>query len=169
MLSIDVIVCEADVPPSVEKGITPVLSSDFLLPIHVRQEDASSPNAIIPLLNQWKLVQSDDPFLADRFLNFFRVCPTIEDEQSPGADLQVMLGSKLIPDQSILFQFVKILSEQSQMDLLQQYTNDDLSAYAQSVTNWQVMFQCLQEYRRKAIDLSERRERTDSQKQTTFS
>ena len=71
-------------------------------------------------------------------------------------------------DESILFQFVAISSEQDQMDLFRQYTNDDLSAYAQSVTNWQMVFQCLQEYRRKAIDLSEK-QRTFPQEQQAFS
>jgi hypothetical protein len=38
------------------------------------------------------------------------------------------------------------------MELFQQYTNDDLSCYGQSIIDWQSMFQCLQEYRKKAKD-----------------
>jgi len=42
------------------------------------------------------------------------------------------------------------------MELFQKYTNDDLSSYAQSTINWQLMFQHLQDYRKKAIEQSRR-------------
>lgn len=40
------------------------------------------------------------------------------------------------------------------MELFQQYTNDDLSSYAQSAIDWQSMFRYLQDYRQKAIEQS---------------
>ena len=40
------------------------------------------------------------------------------------------------------------------MELFQEYTNDDLSSYAQSTIDWQSMFYCLQDYRKKAIEQS---------------
>ncbi|CAF4925229.1 unnamed protein product, partial [Rotaria socialis] len=39
------------------------------------------------------------------------------------------------------------------MELLEEYIKDDESScYVQSNINWRVMFQCLQEYRKKAIE-----------------
>jgi hypothetical protein len=40
------------------------------------------------------------------------------------------------------------------MELFQKYTNDDLSSYAQSIINWKLMFQYLQDYRKKAVEQS---------------
>lgn len=53
--------------------------------------------------------------------------------------------------------FIPITSHERQMELFQQYTNDDVSSYAQSAINWQTMFHCLQDYRQKAIEQSRRR------------
>jgi hypothetical protein len=43
------------------------------------------------------------------------------------------------------------------MELFRKYTNDDLSSYAQSTIDWQSMFQCLQDYRKKAIEQSNKK------------
>jgi hypothetical protein len=43
------------------------------------------------------------------------------------------------------------------MELFQQYTNDDLSSYAQSAIKWKSMFEHLQDYRKKAIDQSDKK------------
>jgi hypothetical protein len=55
------------------------------------------------------------------------------------------------------FKFIPIPSNGRQMELFQQYTNDDLSGYAQSAINWQSIFQYLQDYRKKAIEQSNKK------------
>jgi hypothetical protein len=55
---------------------------------------------------------------------------------------------------SFLFKFIHISSNERQMELFQKYTNDDLSSYAQSIINWKLMFQYLQDYRKKAVEQS---------------
>lgn len=58
--------------------------------------------------------------------------------------------------------FTPIPSTERQMELFQQYVNDDLSLDIQSKIDWQSMFQCLKDYRQKAVDQSKRNTLSDS-------
>ncbi len=54
----------------------------------------------------------------------------------------------------IFLKFIPITSHERQIELFQQYTNDDLGSYTQSTIDWQSMFHCLQDYRQKSIEQS---------------
>jgi hypothetical protein len=89
ILLLDIIECELEIKPSVDQQETPPHRPDFLLPIHIRQEDKSSQNDIIPLLNQWKLIESPDDLSSDHFQDFYRICPTVNNNESDSPKLQV--------------------------------------------------------------------------------
>ena len=57
---LDVIECKPEIKSPLKKRDVPVRQPDFLLPIHVRQDAGAPQNAIIPLLNQWQLIPTDD-------------------------------------------------------------------------------------------------------------
>ncbi|CAF2665735.1 unnamed protein product [Rotaria sp. Silwood2] len=133
---LDIIECEPEKKSCHDKQETHLLQSDFLLPVHIRQEEKSSENNYIPLLNQWKLTDSNDDLSLNDFQNFYRICPTINNNETYSPKLQ----------------FLDIPSIERQMELFQQYTNDDLNFDVQSTIDWQTMFQCLQDYRKKAIE-----------------
>ena len=132
----DIIECKLELKPISLPEEIPSHLPDFLLPIHIRQEDKSPPNDIIPLLNQWKLIEFNDEISSDHLQNFSRLSSTINPQEIDSLKLQV----------------IPIPSPEHQMELFQQYTNDDLSSYAQSSINWKSMFHSLQDYRAKAIE-----------------
>jgi hypothetical protein len=88
-LLLDIIECELEIKPSIEQQEIHSHPPDFLLPIHIRQEDKSSQNDIIPLLNQWKLIESNDEILSDHLQNFDRICPTIKNNETNSPKIQV--------------------------------------------------------------------------------
>ncbi|CAF1375268.1 unnamed protein product [Rotaria sordida] len=132
----DIIECESEIKSSNDEQEIHLPQSDFLLPVHIRQEEKSSENNSIHLLNQWKLIDSNDDISLNYFQNFYRICPTINNNETNLPKLQ----------------FTHIPSIERQMELFQQYTNDDLNFDVQSTIDWQIMFQCLKDYRKKAIE-----------------
>ncbi len=138
---LDIIECEIELKPSLEQQDLHPHQPDFLLPVHIRQQDQSPQDNIIPLLNQWKLIESNDDISPNHLQEFHRICPKDDNNQTDLPQFQC--------------KFIPIPSNERQMELFQQYTNDDLSSYAQSVVDWQLMFQHLQDYRKKAIEQSE--------------
>jgi hypothetical protein len=86
---LDIIECEPEIQPSIELPETPPRRPDFLLPIHIRQEDKSPKNDIIPLFDQWKLTESDDDISSDHLRNFYRISPTTNHNEIDSSKLQV--------------------------------------------------------------------------------
>ncbi len=87
---LEIIECELEIKPSHEQQETHSHQPDFLLPIHIRQEDKSLQNDIIPLINQWKLIESNDDDISSNDLqNFYRICPTINKNENDFPKLQV--------------------------------------------------------------------------------
>ncbi|CAF1083083.1 unnamed protein product [Adineta ricciae] len=133
----DIIECDVELEPSLSIE-QPESQTDFLLPVHVRQDDTSSQDEIIPLISRWKVeeVDDDDSISLHHSNDFYRICPFNNPDQIASPRVQ----------------FKHIPSRDRQMELFQQYTNDELSSYAQSTIDWQTMFQYLQDYRTKAIE-----------------
>ena len=137
---LDVIECEPEIKSPIHKREVPVRHPDFLLPIHVRQGVDASPDEIVPLLNQWQLIPiEDDPLPSDHLGHFPRLSSASHHNEST-------------PPLVIAVQFTKITSPERQMELFQQYTNDDLSSYGQFTTDWPSMFQSFQDSRQTATE-----------------
>ena len=131
---IDIIECEPEKEKEIssepETNQTTVV--DYLLPIHVRQSEEPSVNRIIPLMNQWNFIESNDTEPSTNILSeFYRICPITPNDHCNKSEIQ----------------FEKITSKERQLELFQRYVNDDLTDYAQSAINWAATFQRLQEYR----------------------
>ncbi|CAF3402597.1 unnamed protein product [Rotaria socialis] len=135
----DIIECEPEIKLSDKRSNNHVPRSDFLIPVHVRQEDnLSKDECVSSLLNSWKLIDSNDDLLSKHSQDFYRMCPTSSNSNETN---------------SPKLQFIQISSIERQMELLEEYIKDDESScYVQSNINSRVMFQCLQEYRKKAIE-----------------
>ncbi|UJR15561.1 hypothetical protein I4U23_002500 [Adineta vaga] len=133
----DIVECDLETQSSTEQLESEPRQPDFLEPIHVRQEgNKSSQDAIIPLFNQWKVTESDDDLRCGHLGDFYRICPSKNHNEIVSQKVQLK----------------HITSHERQMELFQQYTNDELSSYAQSTIDWPTMFQQLQDYRKKAIE-----------------
>jgi hypothetical protein len=80
---LDIIECEL-------ASSIPTVQPDFILPVHIRQEEKSLENGIIPLFNQWKLIESNDDDLSLNYLeNFHRIGPTVNNPQINSSKLHV--------------------------------------------------------------------------------
>ncbi|CAF0829067.1 unnamed protein product [Adineta ricciae] len=101
---------------------------DYIIPVHIRQSTSSSCIKTDSLLND--TITSDDDDVPYSTEEFYRICPTIIHYQSPLAKLT----------------FTKISSSERQMELFEQYTKE------QPLIDWKSMFECLQDYRAKAIE-----------------
>ena len=75
--SSDVIECDVDVPciPPPPPPLPAATSTDFLLPVHIRQTNLAT-HEILPVLDRWHLIDSEELDPSDRLKNFFRICPT---------------------------------------------------------------------------------------------
>lgn len=59
------------------------------MPVHIRQEDASSEKDDVPVLSQWKFNDSDDNLLLNHNENFYRICPIVNHNETNSLNLQV--------------------------------------------------------------------------------
>ncbi|CAF0847203.1 unnamed protein product [Rotaria sordida] len=119
--------CESQIKISSEQQKSDKHQSNCLLPIHIRQLNNSLYNDIIPCFNERKF---NDDNLSHSSQEFYRICPTIVNNQNHLPKIE----------------FIKISSTERQMELFNQYTND------QSIINWTSMFKDLQDYRKKVIE-----------------
>ncbi len=97
---LEIIECEL---PSSDPQESQSHQPDFLLPIHIRQEEKSLQNSILPLLNQWKLIESNDDLSSSHLENFYRICPTVNNPQINSPTLQVNYHISLFSSSRSLF------------------------------------------------------------------
>ncbi|CAF2782624.1 unnamed protein product [Rotaria sp. Silwood2] len=119
--------CESQIKTSCQHQESDNRQSDFVLPIHIRQLNNSLSNDIIPCFNERKF-NDDNSFCSSQ--EFYRICPTIVNNQNHLPKIE----------------FIKISSTERQIELFNQYTNDE------SIINWKSMFEGLQDYRKKVIE-----------------
>ncbi|CAF3692369.1 unnamed protein product [Rotaria sp. Silwood1] len=119
--------CESQIKISSQQQESENHQSNFLLPIHIRQLYNSLNNDIIPCFNERKFNDDNSSYSSQEF---YRICPTNVNNQNHLPKLK----------------FIKISSTERQMELFNQYTND------QSIINWKSMFESFQDYRKKVIE-----------------
>lgn len=86
---LDVIECEVERKAASNPVESSLQSTDFLLPVHIRQEEKCLENEIIPRLKGWKVNQSNDDLSSNYLQKFYRICPTGHSQTSNTPKLQV--------------------------------------------------------------------------------
>ena len=87
---LDIIECELASSVLPQESSRPV-QSDFLLPVHIRQEEKALENGLVPLLNQWKLIEAndDDDLSLNHLENFHRIGQTVDNSRINSTKIQV--------------------------------------------------------------------------------
>ena len=69
----------------------PESQTDFLLPVHVRQDDTSLQDQIIPLISRWNVAEKDDDdsIPLHHSNDFYRICPFNDPDQIASPRVQV--------------------------------------------------------------------------------
>lgn len=92
---LDIIECESEIKPSTNQEELQIPTTDFLIPVHIRQGDNSLKNGSVPSLKPWKLINDSDDLTVNHSQDFYRMCPTTNSNESNSATVQV--NNRLFP------------------------------------------------------------------------